>query len=564
MPGLLSLFILIPLLAMAVVAALPSSARAAHRNTALVATGLQLLIGAYVYITFQQHVNPAGYLSYYAFTESAHWFTLKISGGEATHLLQAQYLLGVDGVSAGLVLLAGVVLFAGAWVSYSITSRTRAYYALYLLLAAAVAGCFMSLDFLLFYICFEFMLLPMYFLIGIWGGERRQYASLKFLIYTLAGSLLILLGMIAMVVSYADPVRSLQAGNGINEREAIAIAADNGAAALQQTTVLVHSFAFPVFERLQNITQGILSPAQPDALYYRSFVFVLLLIGFLVKLPAVPFHNWLPDAHTEAPTPISVVLAGILLKIGGYGLIRIVYPAFPDAAASLQNWVGWAAVLSIVYGGLLALAQTDLKKLIACSSVSHMGFVLLGLASFTEQGLSGAIYQMLSHGFISAALFVLAGVLYERTHNRSITDFGGLAQPMPVYAVYMAVAVFAGLGLPLFSSFIAEMMVIFGSFQSELQLWLSFGAIVGILLAAAYFIWAYQRLFLGTFRVKTGIDPSLLAPDMHWRERVGALPLIALALLFGLLPALQLDRSNETVTLLLQFWQENSKHPGIY
>jgi NADH-quinone oxidoreductase subunit M len=288
----------------------------------------------------------------------------------------------------------------------------------------------------------------------------------------------------------------------------------------------------------------------------RMIGFIVLFIAFAIKIPIVPLHTWLPDAHVEAPTPVSIILAGILLKIGRYGIIRVCYSIFPDAAVDANWWLGLIGIISILYGALNALAQTDLKRLIAYSSVSHMGFVLLGLASMTAEGVAGAVFQMISHGFLSAALFFLVGVIYDRVHDRYIYNFRGLASLMPAYTGFVAVAFFASLGLPGFSAFIGEAFVIIGTFNAEsvgtgIPRWMAIAGSLGILLSAVYFLWTLQRMFFGQTRVKGGEEWLTALKDVTIRERIVLFPTLALALLLGVMPSLVFDTVNSSVLNLV-------------
>jgi NADH-quinone oxidoreductase subunit M len=360
------------------------------------------------------------------------------------------------------------------------------------------------------------MLLPMFFLIALWV-DKKEYASIKFFLYTLLGSILILIVMIGLYTSVHDP-------SGAGE--------------------LVHSFNVLHMSSSANfISNSILDPNNVWAIGMysaRQWAFLLLFVGFAIKLPMVPFHTWLPDAHVEAPTPISVILAALLLKIGGYGLARIAFPIFPDSAIYFGWFVGLMGVISILYGGLNAMVSKDLKRLIAYSSVSHMGFVLLGFASLTPEGVAGSIYQMFSHGIISAMLFLLAGVVYDRTSNRMIANYSGLSTKMPAYTAFILVAFFASMGLPGFSGFIAEIMVFLGAFKSNsingpLHESLAIVATLGLVLGATYYLWTLQRMFFGPFNLKSNISPDGLH-DVNAREYSMLLPLAAATLFFGIYP----------------------------
>jgi NADH-quinone oxidoreductase subunit M len=289
----------------------------------------------------------------------------------------------------------------------------------------------------------------------------------------------------------------------------------------------------------------------------RLLAFIVLFIAFAIKVPIVPLHTWLPDAHVEAPTPVSIILAGLLLKVGGYGIIRICYSIFPDAAMQSAWWIGLIGVISILYGALNALAQTDLKRLIAYSSVSHMGFVLLGIASSTSEGISGAMLQMISHGALSAMLFFLVGMIYERVHDREIANFSGLAEIMPQFTAFVIIAFFASLGLPGFSAFMAEAFSLIGAFNSEqvnglLPRWMAVLASVGILLGAAYFLWTLQRMFFGPTQLKGGDDWLSKLKDVNMREKIALVPLAILALALGIFPSLLFDKMNASILAFVQ------------
>lgn len=325
------------------------------------------------------------------------------------------------------------------------------------------------------------------------------------------------------------------------------------------TNAVVHTFDLRYMTDGRNYLPGSLLSLSGEINIFgipsRMLAFWLLFIGFAIKLPIVPLHTWLPDAHVEAPTPVSVVLAGVLLKIGGYGLLRIAYPIFPDAANEYAFILALLGIISIIYGGFNALAQNDLKKMIAYSSVSHMGFVVLGIASLTAEGINGAVYQMVSHGVLSALLFLLVGVLYDRTHNRLIDNYRGLIGPMPTFAVITGIAFFASLGLPGFSGFVGELFTLMGGFQSEvLPAWLVALGTVGIVLAAAYFLWTFQRLFLGSIWAKKPADLPLLS-DVDAREKWMLVPLCLFTLLLGIFPHFLFQLSDTTVAALLKIFE---------
>jgi NADH-quinone oxidoreductase subunit M len=459
----------------------------------------------------------------YQFLDHYEWIRLSL-GKEA--LLSIDYILGIDGISLTLITLTSLVFLVANVSSFSIKKKEKGYYALFLLLSAAVMGCFVAIDMFLFFLFFEFMLLPMYFLIGIWGGPNKAYASLKFIIYTLVGSVLILVVMIALAMSYSDEFFN-------NEYKKI-----------------VYSFDFRLLSDTANIIKGSLlsieNPVNIFGMPARYIMFLLLFVGFGIKLPMVPFHTWLPDAHVEAPTPVSVILAGILLKIGGYGLIRITYGFFPDVAPSFSILVASIGLLSIIYGGFNALAQTDIKKLIAYSSVSHMGFVLLGIAANNAEGFSGAVFQMFSHGILSSMLFLIAGVIYDRTKNREIANFKGLAKPMPVFTIVVAVAFFGSMGMPSLSGFIGEFFTLFGAFRAPvIPKFIPMLGVSGIIISAVYLLWTFQKMFFGKFWVNEAFTENMV--DLTQREIIMLGSFAILTLLFGVFPFLVFDYLNPTV-----------------
>jgi len=414
----------------------------------------------------------------------------------------ARYHVAVDGVSLWLVLLTTLLMpiaILSSWTA--VHKRELSYYAFLLILESAMIGVFISLDLLLFYLFFEASLVPMFFLIGIWGGERRVYAAIKFFIYTAVGSLLMLVGIIALYFTY-------------------------------------HSFDY----------QTILLAMKASALTPQAefFLFIAFALAFCIKVPLFPFHTWLPDAHTEAPTAGSVILAGVLLKMGTYGLLRFNLALFPDQARRFAPLIITLAVIGIIYGALVAMVQPDVKRLVAYSSVSHMGFVVLGLFSFTELGMQGALYQMLNHGVSTGALFLFVGFIYERRHTRMISEFGGLATPMPWFSTLFVIASLSSIGLPFLNGFVGEFLILIGTWTSRIveHPWIvTMLAATGVIWAAVYMLWMLQRVLFG--KVTNPENAKLL--DLNAREIALILPLMILMLFMGVYPRVFLDYSKASV-----------------
>jgi NADH-quinone oxidoreductase subunit M len=474
---LLSVILFTPLLGALVLMFLPRESQTLHR----VVGNLFGVLGFVVSIPLVQYFR-AGYDGY-AFNESAEWIPS----------IGAKYSLGIDGISFMLIMLTtilGMLAILSSW--SAIQTRTKEYYILLLLLQTGMLGVFMSLDFFLFYVFWEVMLVPMYFLIGVWGSERRLYAAIKFFLYTLAGSVLMLLGILALYFN-ATKITGVQ------------------------------TFDIPT----------LLAAAQqfPDSL--KVWLFWGFFFAFAIKVPMFPFHTWLPDAHTEAPTAGSVILAGVLLKMGTYGFIRFSLPLLPADPALRSKIIHILVVLSlisIIYGAVVCLMQKDMKRLIAYSSVSHLGFCTLGIFALTPMGLSGSVLQQINHGISTGALFLIVGVLYERRHTRLISEFGGLATPMPNYAAIYLIVTLSSLGMPILNGFIGEFTILQGAFVVN-KAWAAWGTL-GIVLGAAYLLWLYQRVMFGP--VTHEVNKSL--PDMNLREYAVLLPLVFLAFWIGIYP----------------------------
>ncbi|MCZ2154722.1 MAG: NADH-quinone oxidoreductase subunit M [Bryobacterales bacterium] len=470
----LSLVLLTPLAGMFVLLFLPAENKKLIRLWANVAGFLSFLASVPLVLGFDKF-NPG-----FQFVEDVNWIPF----------LGVRYTLGLDGISLLLVMLTTVMSFLSILSSWSaVQEKQKSYYAMLLLLETGMIGVFIALDFFLFYVFWEVVLVPMYFLIGVWGGPRKLYAAIKFFLYTLAGSVLML---VAMLVLYFQ--HHAQTG--------------------------VYTF---------NI-QELLHTAMPLAT--QNWVFWLLFIGFAIKVPMFPFHTWLPDAHTEAPTAGSVLLAAVLLKMGAYGFLRFSLPLLPDASSSLfiVRAVVILSLIGILYGALVSLVQQDWKKLVAYSSVSHLGFCTLGIFALNPNGIAGSVIQQINHGISTGMLFLVVGVIYERRHTREISEYGGLAHVMPRFATVFAIAMLSSAGLPMLNGFVGEFTILQGAFESN-PLWAA-TAVIGVILGAAYLLWLFQRTMLGQITNAKNLG----LPDLNLREIAIFTPLIVWALWIGIYP----------------------------
>ena len=494
MDNLLSITTFIPAVAAAILAVfLRGSDEAAQRNAkrvALIATTLTFVVSLFILFDFDPS-KPG-----FQFVEERNW------------LLGLKYKMGVDGISVLFVMLTTFIMPLTIAASWKVTTRVKEYMIAFLVLETLMLGVFMALDLVLFYLFFEAGLIPMFLIIGIWGGKNRIYASFKFFLYTFLGSVLMLVAIVAM---FAE------------------------AGTTDIPTLLNHDFSSSAITIMGwHIAGGV-----------QTLLWLAFFASFAVKMPMWPVHTWLPDAHVQAPTAGSVVLAAILLKMGGYGFLRFSLPMFPVASDMLAPFIFWLSVIAIVYTSLVALAQEDMKKLIAYSSVAHMGYVTMGTFAANQQGVDGAIFQMISHGFISGALFLCVGVIYDRMHTREIDAYGGLVNRMPAYALIFMLFTMANVGLPGTSGFVGEFLTLMGIFQ--VNTWAAAGATTGVILSASYALWLYRRVMLGDL-----IKESLRSiTDMELREKAIFAPLVVMTLLLGVYPKLVTDITGPAVQHLV-------------
>lgn len=485
MNGILNWILWLPIIGMVAVLCMPKAKEQLIRIATLVTTSITLVLSVLLYLKFDT-------------TTADMQFVTKIPWISQFHI---NYFLGIDGITMLMTFLNALLFFICTLSSWTVEKNVKAYHALLLFLQSTVFGVFFSLDFFLFYVYWEVMLIPMFFLIGIWGGENREYAAIKFFLYTFFGGVFMLVGMVALYFASGKSVDSfnilaLQGGRFVNET----------------ISIFGHTVSF------------------------ETLFFWFLFLGFAIKVPVFPFHTWLPHAHVQAPTAVSVILAGVLLKMGTYGFLRIAFPIFPQAAVDSSTIIAVLGLISVVYGAFCAMAQDDIKKLIAYSSVSHMGFVMLGLAAMTTQGMNGAVLQMFNHGTSTAMMFLLIGIIYERSHHRWIVKpdgskgYGGLATSLPKYTTVFIIGMFASMGLPGLSGFISEALIFLGIYQKFTTITVI--ALVGLLLGAAYLLWAFKRMFFGEAN-----PDNHDFDDMNAREVFYMIPLCICVIVFGIFPA---------------------------
>jgi NADH-quinone oxidoreductase subunit M len=488
----------LPLAGMVVLALLPKESKNGIRWTALAFTVADLLVSLWI---------PA----YFDSTTAEMQFVEKVSWIPS---IGVTYFFGLDGITLWLVMLTtslSVITVVCSWESVSM--RLKEYYAFMLMLETGMLGVFFSMDFFLFYIFWEVMLVPMYFLIGIWGSDRRLYSAIKFFLYTLFGGVIMLLGILAVYFYHG---------------------AETG------------TYTFDIFELMK-----VSYPSTPVVtllgipLSFQDLVWLAFFLGFAIKVPMFPFHTWLPDAHTDAPTAGSVILAGVLLKMGTYGFIRFNLPMLPEATQHFVPMIMTLSIIAIIYGALVCMVQTDMKRLIAYSSVSHMGFVMLGMFALNFQGVQGAIIQMINHGLSTGALFLIVGLIYDRRHTRQISEFGGLSKQMPVYSTLFAIIMFSSMGLPGLNGFIGEFLILVGAFKVN-YVYAAF-AVTGIVLGAAYMLWLFQRTMFGALENPKNAN----LPDLSARELTTLVPIVIMCFWIGLYPSPFLSRTEASVNYVL-------------
>jgi NADH-quinone oxidoreductase subunit M len=497
--GILNWILWLPIIGMVAVLLTPKAKENVIRLVTLVTTAVTLVLSVVLYLKFDT-------------TTADMQFVTKVPWIPHFNI---NYFLGIDGITMLMTFLNALLFFICTLSSWTVEKSVKSYFALLLMLQSTVFGVFFSLDFFLFYVYWEVMLLPMFFLIGIWGGENREYAAIKFFLYTFFGSIFMLVGIIALY--YAT-------GKGPDSFNILAL---QGGKFVNETVTLFGA-----------------------TISFETLFFWFMFLGFAIKVPVFPFHTWLPHAHVQAPTAVSVILAGVLLKMGTYGFLRIAFPIFPQAAVESSTIIAVLGLISVIYGAFCAMAQDDVKKLVAYSSVSHMGFVMLGLAAMTTQGMNGAVLQMFNHGTSTAMMFLMIGIIYERSHHRWIVKpdgskgYGGLATKLPKYTTVFIIGMFASLGLPGLSGFISEALIFLGIYQRFTTITVI--AVVGLLIGAAYLLWMFKRMFFGE------VNPEIEDyEDMNAREVFYMIPLCICVIVFGIFPSPLLDVMKASVGQLV-------------
>lgn len=505
MNNILTILIFLPLILSIPILFFKKEKETLIKSYAFIISLIPLLIAVYLFFAFDP-ANPD-----YQFVEKFRWI----------EITNTYYFLGIDGISMLLILMSTFMFplsILASWTSIKI--NLKQFYFLLLLLDVALIGVFASLDLILFYIFWEFILIPMYFIIGVWGAEDRIYATVKFFLYTMFGSLLMLIGIIWLSFLCLPFIGMFTTDLTLLQQASINIPLDK-----------------------------------------QIYLFILFTVSFLIKVPLFPFHTWLPDAHVQAPTAGSVILAAVLLKMGTYGLIRFSLPLFPGAFIKLTPYIATLAVIGIVYGALLSIVQKDIKKLVAYSSVSHLGFIVLGTFAITDVALQGSIIQMINHGLSTGALFMIVGVLYERRHTKKIADFGGIMKVMPVFSVIFMIVVFSSIGLPGLNGFVGEFLILLGSFYST-NLGTNVYAIVSttaVILAAVYLLWMFQRVMLGPI----DNEENKNLPDLTKRELFSFLPIIVFIVWIGVHPNTFLSKSQASVNKIINNFHRAEKQMGL-
>ncbi len=504
---LLSSLLVIPLLGAIVIAFMKKESATLIKATGLLFSSAAFVLSVLLFLRFDE--TKAGM----QFVELVPWIpTLDVS-----------YHVGIDGISLLLVVLTTFLTPLALLASWdSVKQKLKGFVALMLVLEVGSLGVFVALDLFLFYVFWEFMLIPMYFIIGIWGGQEKIYAAVKFFLFTMFGSLLMLVAII-WLGSYAARL-------------------PNG----HFTTNL--------------LTLYTIAPAIPMGV--QSWLFLAFTLSFAIKVPLFPLHTWLPDAHVQAPTAGSVILAGVLLKMGTYGIVRFSLPLFPYATFTFLPYIAVLAVIGIIYGALVSLVQPDLKKLVAYSSVSHLGFVVLGIFALNEEGLQGSIIQMINHGLSTGALFLLVGMIYDRRHSRLIKDYGGVAKVMPVYATFFMIVMLSSAGLPGLNGFVGEFLILLGAFKSQAlgSSWFAISAATGVVLAAVYLLWSYQRIFFG--KVENAENQKLV--DLSGREWAVLVPIVVFIVWIGFSPSTFLNKTAPSARLLIQQVENVRRGPVMH